>query len=77
VGSYAPNKLGLYDMHGNVYQWCEDLYDQKASRRVVRGGGWYYTGDCRAAGRLGNGQAARFDSLGLRVARVPVRAKGK
>ena len=52
VGSYAPNKLGLYDMHGNVWQWCEDLYDPRASDRVIRGGGWGDDGaNCRAAVR--------------------------
>ena len=37
VGSYAPNKLGLYDMHGNVWQWCEDLLRSEASGRVYPG----------------------------------------
>src|SRR5262249_5215074 len=53
VGSYAPNKLGLYDMHGNVCQWCEDLFDPKGSDRVIRGSCWRSTGTlCQAAFRL-------------------------
>jgi formylglycine-generating enzyme required for sulfatase activity len=75
VGSYAPNKLGLYDMHGNVYQWCSDLWDAKSSKRVVRGASWNLNAwDCRAAERRWCGPALRDDFhgfLGVRLARTP------
>jgi formylglycine-generating enzyme required for sulfatase activity len=72
VGSYAPNKLGLYDLHGNVWQWCEDSYDNTGSARVIRGGGWYDFGQfCRAADRYGRAPSIRSFSVGFRLARVP------
>jgi eukaryotic-like serine/threonine-protein kinase len=73
VGSYAPNKLGLYDMHGNVWQWCSDLYDPQglALARVLRGGSWFYNGgNCRLAyhSRVWRG---RYEDSGFRLAAVP------
>ena len=74
VGAYPPNKLGLCDMHGNVSEWCADLFAPGGSDRVRRGGGWYDRGSfCRAAFRLGDAPTFRFICIGVRLARVPVR----
>jgi formylglycine-generating enzyme required for sulfatase activity/serine/threonine protein kinase len=40
VGAFAPNALGIYDMGGNVWQWCMDTWNPKARSRVLRGGSW-------------------------------------
>jgi formylglycine-generating enzyme required for sulfatase activity len=86
VGSFAPNKFGLYDMVGNVEEWTEDCYADNYQGapadgsawtsancivRVVRGGWWGRgPGSVRSASRDGYGTDAREGGLGFRVART-------
>jgi formylglycine-generating enzyme required for sulfatase activity len=74
VGSYKPNKLGLYDMHGNVWQWHAGFYDKKRTLRGRQGGAWYsWAHDCQAASGLWFQPAFRLDGTGFRLVRDPVR----
>jgi formylglycine-generating enzyme required for sulfatase activity len=83
VGSYPPNVWGLYDLHGNVWEWCLDWYDEgyyahgpvhdpsgpeAGVKKVLRGGAWCRAGRaCRSAYRAGVVPEAKCIDVGFRV----------
>ncbi len=82
VGAFKSNAWGLYDMHGNAWQWCEDLYTEhyenlqptdplnatEGASRVLRGGSWYdYPRSCRSAYRDRDSPDHRGSNVGFRV----------
>ncbi|EJQ44368.1 hypothetical protein IEE_02558 [Bacillus cereus BAG5X1-1] len=72
VGGKEPNAWGLYDMLGNVWEWCYDLYDEKVygSYRIFRGGSWAEGArGCGATCRRRSHPTFHIDDLGFRLAR--------
>jgi formylglycine-generating enzyme required for sulfatase activity len=81
VGQLLPNAWGLYDMAGNVWEWCRDWYGAypggtltdptgavTGTKRVWRGASWFYTArHCRAARRFNDLPANTYSGLGFRV----------
>jgi formylglycine-generating enzyme required for sulfatase activity len=85
VKQYPPNAWGLYDMHGNVWEWCEDFFDHYPSEsqidpcqtdsgqyRVRRGGSWFGPGNaCRSANRAYGHTMSRMQNTGFRLVMIP------
>ena len=70
VGTKKTNAWGLYDMHGNVWEWCRDRYDGSGPARVIKGGSWDdFAGSCQCSGRQGSVPGDENDDLGLRPIR--------
>ncbi|MDO9528139.1 MAG: formylglycine-generating enzyme family protein, partial [Syntrophales bacterium] len=88
VASFSPNAWGLYDMHGNVWEWCEDWFGDYPSghvtapegvssgtARVLRGGSWRdYARHLRSASRGRYDPGCGFNGIGFRVVCCVARA---
>ena len=87
VGQKKPNAWGVYDTHGNVWEWCQDWWHNSYKKapsdgsawasptsdfRVFRGGGWYYDArNCRSSFRINVAPGFASTFIGFRVSRTP------
>jgi formylglycine-generating enzyme required for sulfatase activity len=85
IGRKMPNELGIYDMSGNIYEWCSDWYSpdyyrnssrvnpqgpDEGIKRVIRGGSWYFdSSGLRVAEREGANPDFRYGYIGFRLCR--------
>ena len=79
VGSFPPNALGIYDMGGNVWQWCLDGWNNESKAKVLRGGSWYNGAlklSLLSSCRVHASPESSTDNYGFRIVRASKVAKG-
>jgi formylglycine-generating enzyme required for sulfatase activity len=71
VGSFSPNRYGVYDAAGNVWQWTSTCHKADCSNRILIGGSWSSApGDLRVTSQIWNESGTRFNTYGIRVVKV-------
>jgi hypothetical protein len=71
VGSFRANTYGLYDMGGNVWQWCEDWFDASHIDRVLRGASWFVNSNIMSSRRLSLRPYSHVNDFGFRCVLAP------